>query len=182
MLNSDRIYLRAPEPSDADFMYEVENDADAWRYSDTIAPLSRRILRDYALEYDADPFSAGQLRLIIVRKDSDTPVGIVDLYDLSQRHSRAFIGIYIIPDFRRNGYAAETISLVGRYARATLHLHQLGAKVEVSNETSVRIFSDSGYVNSGILKDWWSSADGRFSDMLLFTKILSDSGGCPARR
>ena len=65
MLHSQRLHLRALEPSDADFMYEVENDAQAWRYSDTIAPLSRKILRDYALTYDADPFTAGQLRLII---------------------------------------------------------------------------------------------------------------------
>ena len=49
MLASARLILRAVEPIDADFMFEVENDPLAWRYSDTVAPLSRRQLRDYAL-------------------------------------------------------------------------------------------------------------------------------------
>ena len=81
MSEKQRLNIRALEPGDADFMYEVENDSSAWRYSDTVAPLSRRILRDYALNYDADPFSAGQIRLIVTEEGNNTPVGIVDLYE-----------------------------------------------------------------------------------------------------
>lgn len=172
MLHSNRLHLRALEPSDADFMYEVENDAEAWRYSDTIAPLSRRVLRDYALNYDADPFSAGQLRLIITEEGNNTPVGIVDLYEVSQRHMRAFIGIYICKEFRKRGYAEETISLIEEYAHNTLHLHQLGAKMEESNTRVVKLFSDLDYKCCGKLEDWLSAPNGKFSNMLIYTKPL----------
>ena len=172
MLHSDRLHLRALEPSDADFMYEVENDAQAWRYSDTIAPLSRRILRDYALTYDADPFTAGQLRLIITEKDNHTPVGIVDLYEVSQRHLRAFIGIYICKDFRGKGYAEETIDLIEDYAHNNLHLHQLGAKVESGHTVAEKLFAGRGYEIKGNLTDWLSSPDGKYVDMKIFTKLL----------
>lgn len=173
MLHSNRLHLRALEPSDADFMYEVENDADAWRYSDTIAPLSRRILRDYALTYDADPFTAGQLRLIIMEEKSKTPVGIVDLYDVSQRHQRAFIGIYICKDFRGKGYADETIKLIEDYAHNSLHLHQLGAKVEENHKTAEKLFISRGYDLKGILNDWLSTPNGEFTAMKIFSKKLS---------
>ena len=53
-----------------------------------------------------NPFTAGQLRLIITEEGSNNPVGIVDLYEVSQRHQRAFIGIYICKDYRGKGYAA----------------------------------------------------------------------------
>lgn len=172
MLHSNRLHLRALEPSDADFMYEVENDAQAWRYSDTIAPLSRKILRDYALTYDADPFTAGQLRLIITEKETNTPVGIVDLYEVSQRHQRAFIGIYICKDFRKNGYADETLQLIEDYAHNTLHLHQLGAKVEDGYEKAERLFTARGYEEKGNLTDWLSTPDGQFVGMKLFSKRL----------
>lgn len=173
MLHSSRLHLRALEPSDADFMYEVENDAQAWRYSDTIAPLSRRILRDYALTYDADPFSAGQLRLIITEKENNTPVGIVDLYDISQRHLHAFIGIYICKDYRKKGYAAETLELIEEYAHNSLHLHQLGAKVEDGHKTAENLFSSKNYGLRGTLPEWLSAPDGNYVSLKLFTKILT---------
>ena len=175
MLHSNRLHLRALEPSDADFMYEVENDAQAWRYSDTIAPLSRRILRDYALTYDADPFTAGQLRLIITEKGTNNPVGIVDLYEVSQRHQRAFIGIYICKDFRHKGYADETLQLIEDYAHNTLHLHQVGAKVEDGYTMAENLFENRGYELKGLLDDWLSTTDGKFVGMKLYTKKLNVS-------
>ena len=172
MLHSKRLHLRALEPSDADFMYEVENDAQAWRYSDTIAPLSRKILRDYALTYDADPFTAGQLRLIITEEGSHNPVGIIDLYEVSQRHQRAFIGIYICKDYRNMGYADEAIGLLEEYAHNNLHLHQLGAKVEDSHSKAEKLFIQRGYKMKGSLDEWLSTPDGKFATLKIFTKKL----------
>ena len=174
MLHSKRLHLRALEPSDADFMYEVENDAQAWRYSDTIAPLSRRILRDYALTYDADPFTAGQLRLIITEQGSHNPVGIVDLYEVSQRHLRAFIGIYICKEYRGKGYADETIQLIEDYAHNNLHLHLLGAKVEDGHSTAEKLFYNRGYQIKGVLDDWLSTPNGKFVGMKIYSKILDE--------
>lgn len=172
MLKSPRLHLRALEPADADFMYEVENDAEAWRYSDTIAPLSRKVLREYALTYDADPFSAGQLRLIITEKESQMPVGIIDLYDVSQRHLRAFIGIYICKEHRGKGYAEEALTLIEEYAHNTLHLHQLGAKIEEGHPKSEQLFTSRGYTLQGRLTEWLSTPDGNFSDMMIFSRTL----------
>lgn len=172
MLHSKRLHLRALEPSDADFMYEVENDAQAWRYSDTIAPLSRKILRDYALTYDADPFTAGQLRLIITEEGNSNPVGIVDLYEVSQRHQRAFIGIYICKDYRSKGYADETIELIEDYAHNSLHLHQLGVKVEDGYIKGEKLFENRGYELKGTLDDWLSTPDGKFNALKIYTKKL----------
>ena len=174
MLHSKRLHLRALEPSDSDFMYDVENDAEAWRYSDTVAPLSRRLLREYALTYDADPFTAGQLRLIITEEGDNRPVGIADLYTISQRHQRAFVGIYICKDFRGKGYAGETLDLLEDYAHNSLHLHQLGVKLEDGHKASQKIFESRGYKLKGKLDEWLSMPDGNFTDMLVYTKILGD--------
>ncbi len=170
-----KIMLRAVEPSDADFMYEVENDAGAWRYSDTIAPLSRRILREYALNYDADPFSAGQIRLIITDADNNTPVGIIDLYEISQRHLRAFVGIYICKEFRGKGYSVEALRQIEYYALTTLHLHSLGAKIEEGHSNAISIFEGRGFKQCGKLDQWLSAPDGKFSAMLLYIKSLTNN-------
>lgn len=172
MTEQPKIKLRAVEPSDADFMYEVENDAGAWRYSDTIAPLSRRILREYALNYDADPFSAGQIRLIVTESETNVPVGIIDLYEISQRHLRAFVGIYICKDYRGKGYAWEALRQIEYYAKATLHLHSLAAKIEYDHRKVVKLFGDRRYVFAGRLDEWLSNPDGGYEPMLIYQKIL----------
>lgn len=172
MLHSNRLHLRALEPEDADFMYEVENDAQAWRYSDTIAPLSKRLLRDYAITYDADPFSAGQLRLIITEEGKEKPVGIVDLYDITQRHRHAFIGIYICKEYRGKGYGDETLDLIEEYAHNNLHLHQLGAKVEDNHNIVEDLFKRRGYELKGTLDEWLSLPNGGYSGLKVYTKKL----------
>lgn len=175
MLHSNRLHLKALEPEDADFMYVVENDAQAWRYSDTVAPLSRRLLRDYALTYDADPFNAGQLRLIITEKENGNRIGIIDLYQISQRHQRAFIGIYICPEYRGKGFADETLELIEDYAHNSLHLHQLGVKIEEGLERSKKMFMDRGYELKGYLPEWLSTPDGKYAGMEVYTKFLNKS-------
>lgn len=172
MPQTQQIHIRALEPGDADFMYEVENDPDALRYSDTVAPLSRKILRDYALTYEANPFAAGQLRLIVAENETKTPVGILDIYDVSMRHLHAFVGIYILPDHRRKGYAREAIKAAEDYVRHTLHLKQLGTKIEDSNTPSLQLFGTLGYLERGRLKDWICTPYGSFAGMVILTKPL----------
>lgn len=175
MTQSRSIFLRAVEPSDADFMYEVENDSSSWKYGDTVAPLSRNILRDYALKYDADPFSARQLRLIIAEKSpvAGRELGIVDLYEINPVHRRAFIGIYVLPSFRNEGIASQALIMMENYARKILNLRLLAAKVESVNSISLALFKHCGYKVTAVIPEWFSYADSPLSDLSILTKKLS---------
>lgn len=169
MTKSGKIALRAVEPTDADFMFDVENDPEAWRYGDTIAPISRRIIRDYAVGYDANPFTSGQLRLVVTDKDSGAPAGLVDLYDISCTHRRAFVGIYICRQYRRKGFANDAIHAICNYAKEILMLRKLSAKIEDSNTKSISLFEKSGFSKEASLKDWFLHPDGTTSNLLLYT-------------
>ncbi|MDE6337130.1 MAG: GNAT family N-acetyltransferase [Muribaculaceae bacterium] len=170
----DSVKLRAVEPIDADMMYEVENDSRCWRYGEVIAPLSRRIIRDYALNYDADPFSARQLRLIItcLSEGCQYQAGVVDLYEIDPIHRRAFVGIYILPPFRERGIAHTALRLLEDYAAQILRLRKLAARIESINTSSIRLFEKATFVKSATLSDWFSLSGGGFSDMLVYTKSI----------
>lgn len=174
MKPTNSVKLRAVEPIDADMMYEVENDSGCWRYGETIAPISRRIIREYALTYDADPFSARQLRLIITSKSEgcSCQAGVVDLYEIDPIHRRAFVGIYILPSFREKGIAGAALHLLEDYARNTLRLRKLAARIESINLSSIRLFEEAGFEKSALLTDWFSLAEGGFSDLLIYTKSI----------
>lgn len=71
MLEKGNIMLRAPEPEDVDFLYQMENDNRLWHLSNTLTPFSRFDLEQYVLLQDKDLFSVKQARFIIVLKNED---------------------------------------------------------------------------------------------------------------
>ena len=59
------IHLRALEPEDLDFLYEMENDESLWEVGNTNVPYSRQVLLDYITTSSADIYADKQVRFII---------------------------------------------------------------------------------------------------------------------
>ena len=64
-LKGVNIFLRALEPEDLDFVYEIENDENIWELSHTQTPYSRFLIKQYLEEAHKDIYEAKQLRLVI---------------------------------------------------------------------------------------------------------------------
>ena len=79
-LKGKHIYLRALEPEDLDFVYEIENDMSLWQLSDTQTPYSRFLIKQYLENAQQDIFEAKQLRLAICNTNNDT-IGLIDVFD-----------------------------------------------------------------------------------------------------
>lgn len=162
------IILRAPEPSDLDAMYLWENDSQAWCVTDSLAPVSRHQLWEYIRNYDANPLSAGQLRLIIASADdSSCPLGVIDLFDINPLHRHASVGIYIAPSHRARGIASAALSSLISYCRDRLPLIHLSAVVAVGNTPSSSLFLSAGFAHIATLPRWIRNADNSFSDASL---------------
>lgn len=170
--NSEKRYaLRALEPEDVDFMFLCETDRNAFAQSDYIAPLSRRMLSDYALGYDADPFHAGQLRLVIEETKTRLPVGLADLYNISAHDATAMAGIIVHPGKRRQGIATEALAQLALFCRRTLHLEILAAIVDVTNTASLRLFDKSGFTRAAVIPHWRRLGDRR-NDVIFYSLDL----------
>lgn len=163
---TDTLYLRAVEISDMAAVKRWENDESAWDYSDTVAPLSSRIVEEYIACYTADPFTHGELRLVIA-EGSGEAVGLVDLYRISVLHAHGFIGIYIDAEKRRQGIGRRSLEMTCRYARERLGLRTLAALILPDNAASIKLFRACGFRQSGRLPAWRRTVTG-FSDVLIF--------------
>lgn len=163
--------LRALEPADALLLYEWENDPGVWAQGCTLAPYSLKQLVDYVETYDADIYSARQLRLMIVADDTGDTVGTVDLYDFDPANSRCGVGILVAPPYRRKGYALKALADIAEYCRGRLSLHQLWCVVGAENQASRSLFTCAGYSASGRLRSWLRSA-GSYSDAYIYQLML----------
>lgn len=144
--------LRAPEPSDLEMLYLLENLPEVWGVSWPDAPVSRQMLADYLIGYSADIARDRQLRLIA--QVGGEAVGVVDLYDYSPSNSRAMVGIAVLPEWRGKGIGLEMLRQAAEYCRVRLSLHQLCAFVARDNEPSLRLFATAGFKTSGCLRSW----------------------------
>ena len=169
-LTGKRIDLRAVEPEDLDLLYRWENDSSLWQYGCTVAPFSRYLLKRYIENYSADIARDNQLRLIMVEKESHTPVGILDCFDYDAANSRAAIGLLVDPGHSRRGVGREALDTFMEYAFRFLHLHQLYVHIAVCNTASVALFRACGFDECGRLTHWVRLPQG-YADALVFQKI-----------
>lgn len=155
-----RVYLRALEPGDLNFLYALENDPTIWAVSDTLAPVSRHALREYLAHAAADLHEVRQLRLVIGSIDYGHSVGVVDLFDFDPLHQRAAVGITIQHADRSCGFAGQALELMKEHARTVLRLHQLSATVGATNRASLRLFRAAGFRRVGTRQQWLRTAQG----------------------
>jgi len=153
MISSEKIVLRAPEPEDIDFLYQLENDEKLWYVSQTFRPFSRFEMEQYVLMAEKDPYESHQVRFMINLKSGDT-IGTVDLFEIDTYNKRAGVGIVIVEDYRERGFASEALKLVKSYCFDQLNLHQLYCNIEVDNTVSIELFKKAGFEVSGLKKDW----------------------------
>lgn len=168
-LKGTHINLRAIEPTDLVFLYQIENDETFWEVSNTQKPFSKFLLQQYLENAQQDIYEAKQLRLIIEDKN-DTPVGLIDLFDFDPKHKRAGIGIVISQQFQDKGFASESLKLLINFAFTHLGLHQLFANITDDNIKSIALFEKLNFEKTGVKKDW-IYLKGKFKNELIYQLI-----------
>tara|TARA_R110002049_G_scaffold306635_1_gene505463 strand:+ start:39924 stop:40448 length:525 start_codon:yes stop_codon:yes gene_type:complete len=169
-LKGDHVYLRALEPEDLEFVHAVENDESVWEISNTITPYSKFLIKQYLENAHKDIYEVKQLRLVISTYENNT-VGLIDLFDFDFKSKRSGVGILVKNEKdRQMGYGKEALKLLVNYCFSHLGLHQLYCNISEENNISVKLFSDQGFENVGLKKDW-NLVNGAYKNEYLFQLI-----------
>lgn len=159
--------LRALEPEDIEFLYDMENDTSLWWVGAQTAPVSMYHLRDYIANNENDIFKDEQVRFVIEISSEEyqgiagnktaerhVAIGLIDLFAFSPLHNRAELGIALHKDFHGFGLAQQAISMVADIARNIIHLNQIYAIVPASHAASIQMLEKSHFVCGGRLSKW----------------------------
>jgi diamine N-acetyltransferase len=169
-LRGNKVYLRALEPEDLDFIVKVENSEEFWEISATRVPYSRYLIKKYLQNSHRDIYEVKQLRLMICDLEK-TPIGLIDVFDLEPKDRRAALGILIVNETERGkGYGAEVLTLICNYCFTHLDLHQVYANVNEDNLASINLFERNKFEKVGVKKDW-INAGGKFKNEILYQLI-----------
>ena len=153
MTQNPKIHLRALEPEDLELLYRIENDVELWNVGTSNVPYSRWTLHEYIANSTGDIYTDHQVRLMI-ENDAKEVVGIIDIVNFDAANRKAELGLIIEKPFRHSGYAQSAIKKISEYAVNVLHLHQLFATIDMTNEPCLKLFRKLGFIESARLRDW----------------------------
>ncbi len=178
---SESLFLRALEPDDIDFLYDLENREDSFLVGENCIPFSRDFLQRFVYaSLHENLLSTGQLRLVACKTPplgkkgfEMPPVGVLDFFNHDALHRRAEVGIVVCKDLRGKGLGAKILQEACVYAQNRLNLHQLHAETAVCNTSSVRIFRSCGFKRCGSRRQWIMQG-GKWVDVVLWQKIFDE--------
>ncbi len=141
MLKGNNILLRPLKVSDLNFLFEVENNTDNWKYGTENKQYTKEELTNYIANAKQDIATAGQFRFVIDLEN--TPIGFIDLFDYTA--NSAGVGVIIAKNYRRRGLAKEALKLLSIYSFETLNFKKLDCNIEKNNLRSIKLFTSCGF-------------------------------------
>ena len=103
----------------------------------------------------------------------DRVIGTCTLSSLSAEHQRAEVGFALARLKWGNGYMAEALPALIRFAFDTLRLHRLEADVDPRNDRSIRLLEGLGFRREGLLRERYH-LNGEIQDALYYGLLRPD--------
>ena len=171
VLENENIKLRALEPQDLDFIYEIENNTDIWNISNTQTPYSKFLIKQYLKNAHQDIYTAKQLRLVIESKPDNKCIGLIDLFEFDPKNKRVGLGLLITNLGDRNkGVGRQATELLINYVFDFLQVNQIFINIDTNNSASIKLFNNFGFELIGTKKDW-NFYDNSFHDEAMYQLI-----------
>lgn len=116
-----------------------------------------------------------KLLFIIAKRESDTPLGFVQIMDMNFVDRCAELGICLIREAQGHGYGGESLALVCNHMHNTWNFHKLNLRVRADNAAAIRCYQRQGFESCGLLKKH-VFIEGTWQDIILMERFLAIEG------
>lgn len=144
-----KVILRAMEPEDMEMLREMTNDPEiermvgGWSF-----PISKV---EQTKWYENAVTDKRNLRFIIEVRETQEPIGMLNLVDIDWKNRSAFHGIKMKNDAPKGkGYATDAVMALEWYAFEELQLNRLDGSCIVYNIASQKLYDKCGFKVEGI--------------------------------
>ena len=141
MLEGNNILLRDIEIKDLNLLFDVENNPLNWNFGGEQRKFAKQELLNYIENAKTDIRLSKQYRFVIEHKNN--AIGFIDLFNYTV--SSIGVGIIIIENYRKRGFAKEALKLLINYVFNELKVNKLFANIATDNIASINLFISCGF-------------------------------------
>ena len=146
MLIGRQVFLRKLNQTDVDLVLAWENDPKNWEVSGTTQPYTKTEIAALVDENQSVEINK-QVRFLICLKQSETPIGTIDLFEFDAIKKSVGVGVLIAANaHRQKGFASAALELIIAYCKKELKLKVLFCNIQQHNKVSVRLFEKCGFI------------------------------------
>jgi [ribosomal protein S5]-alanine N-acetyltransferase len=172
-LQTDRLVLRLLANKDLDFIFHHFSDPDVTRYLMDDPPVANMLEAQAIIDFFLEPESKNRVRWVLVRKEDQRVIGTCGFHRWEKPYFRAEMGYDLDPRYWRQGYMTEALRAIIKHGFEHMGLNRIDAFVYVGNPRSARILEKFGFIQEGLLRDYFC-LDGVFYDHFLFGLVKRD--------
>lgn len=144
-LQSGRLVLRRLVPGDADALFALRADPETVRYTGTPPYTAPAQAADYIARHGGEWQTGESWLWALCRPGDAAMMGGICLWNPSPARDSYEIGYELLPAHRGQGYMAEAVRAVARWAFTGLGLAALRANPHGDNAPSVRLLTACGF-------------------------------------
>lgn len=156
LLETDRLILRALQPTDALNLFEYFSQDCVTEFYDlyTFQHLheAEKLVKTWI---DRVQKSTGLRWAITLKSQGDELIGTCGFHNFSTENNRAEIGYDLNPIHWGNGIMTEAIQAMINYGFEMLKLHRIEAFIDPANHASRALLYKNGLATEGILRDYF---------------------------
>lgn len=180
ILRSERVYLRALEPADAELVHAWYEHADTARL---MGEMPRSLARRRA---DADQATSEAGRdwysFVICLIADDRPIGRADIFEIDRYNGSAGFGLAIGEhDLRGGGLGTEAVNVIVDFCFGQLRLERLWLVTDSVNLTAQHVYEKAGFLHEGRLRQAFYQ-DGVFQDDIRMAMLREEWVALPRKR
>jgi ribosomal-protein-alanine N-acetyltransferase len=173
-LETGRLILRPIEVSDAPAIFPLINDADVARYLLSVPhPYPEAELVPWIRKARESMARRERWELTIVLRETDLPIGVCSLADISWEHANAELGYWLGKKHWGRGYMTEAVRRLARFGFDDLRMERIHARVLSPNTRSIKVIENSG-LKLEYLARHEVLRNGEFLDMLHYGLIREE--------
>lgn len=169
----NRVYLRAFEESDLEFIQNIRSNEKLYEYTcGNKYFISSERTRSWIDNKIKDNYN--QIYLLVCESLSHKPVGYVCATGLDYVNRKAkFAGIVIGKDYQGKGYGGEATKLMVDHLIKELNFNMVFGYWRVDHNSSIKMAEKVGFKNSGLMRDFVFKKN-KFHDAYLFSIIRKE--------
>ena len=167
------ITLRKPEERDIIPLFEGVQDPIIPKFTRIPANYQMANAEHYVRERSPNGFTMRAELQLALEYDGEF-VGALSFHTLNLEEAKAEIGYWVTAGVRGKGIATQATKLLTEYGFETIGFHRIEALVVESNKASLKVLSNAGYQQEGVLRDKSFQDDGTRENMIMFAAIRTD--------